>query len=83
MRVRVSALLWCCTVLCNGCVVLCYERTPGEYTGSNDAFEFDWSEGGPMDLAPELKLLGQEKAEEQQQQQEEEVVMPPAPPSAS
>jgi len=33
----------------------------GKYTGYNDAFNFDWSEGGLMDLYPELKVQSSEK----------------------
>lgn len=65
----------------------------GEYEGYNDAFDFDWSAGGPMDLSAEVKMQAKlhthslthsHDGKEQQQQQEtsqEETVMPPAPPT--
>mmetsp|Transcript_20349 Transcript_20349/g.34288 ORF Transcript_20349/g.34288 Transcript_20349/m.34288 type:complete len:338 (-) Transcript_20349:326-1339(-) len=51
----------------------------GEYEGYNDAFEFDWSPGGPMDLSAELRLQAKQHSQEQVDQQQ--VVMPPAPPT--
>jgi hypothetical protein len=63
----------------------------GEYEGYNDAFDFDWSVGGPMDLSAEVKMqaklhthsLTHSHDGEQQQEEtsQEETVMPPAPPT--
>ena len=63
--------------------------------GNNDPFEFDWAEGGLMDLAPELKLQAQERKQQSQVQplpqengnsnhengHSDGGVMPPSPPT--
>jgi hypothetical protein len=64
----------------------------GEYEGYNDAFDFDWSAGGPMDLSAEVKMQAKlhthslthshdGKEQQQQETSQEETVMPPAPPT--
>lgn len=62
----------------------------GQYTGYNDAFDFDWSEFGPMDLAPELKMearrIDEEPTASGQQDDsssgDHSVIRPPDPPSS-
>lgn len=52
----------------------------GEYEGYNDAFLFDWSSGGPMELQAELQVEVQ-AAQAQLVEQQAEAELPPPPPA--